>query len=161
MKVQAYLSLGSNLGDRRAMLEAALARLEASGRVRVETRSSLYETEPVTNLDQPWFLNLVAEITTDLGPEALLDLTQSIERDLGRVRAIRWGPRSVDIDILLYGTEVVATPRLKIPHPEMTHRRFVLVPLLEIAPQITLPDGRRLEGILKGLRDQEVRRVSS
>ncbi len=158
---RAYLSLGSNLGDRQATLDAALARLEASGHVRIERRSSLYETEPVGYRDQPWFLNQVVEIATTLAPDALLDLARSVEQDLGRVRTTSWGPRTVDIDILLYGTETVATTRLTIPHPQLVHRRFVLVPLLEIAPDLTLPNGTRLRGMLDELHGQEVRRVGS
>ncbi len=159
--VRAYLSLGSNQGNRHGLLDAALARLEGSGHVRLERRSSRYETEPVGRIDQSWFLNQVAEITTDLDPEALLDLTQSIERDLGRVRTTHWGPRAVDIDILLYGNETIATSRLVIPHPQLRSRRFVLVPLLEIAPELTLPDGERLREVLDDVRGQEVRRVIS
>lgn len=157
---RAYLSLGSNLGDRQALVEQALERLESSGHVRVIRRSSLYETEPVGKTDQPWFLNQVLEISTDLEPDPLLDLAQSIERDLGRTREIRWGSRTLDIDILLYDTEVIATERLTVPHPEMTRRRFVLVPLVEIAPDLTMPDGRRVDAFLNQLRDQKVRKVT-
>lgn len=156
-----YLSLGSNAGDRRQMLERALARLEASGQVIVLRQSSLYETEPVGKTDQPWFYNLVAEIQTRLTPHELLDLAQAVERDLGRTRDVRWGPRTVDIDIVLYGGEQVSTPRLAVPHPEMARRRFVLLPLVEIAPDLALPDGRRVDALLRDLQDQEVRRVAT
>lgn len=156
-----YLSLGSNAGDRRQMLERALARLEASGQVIVLRQSSLYETEPVGKTDQPWFYNLVAEIQTRLTPHELLDLAQAVERDLGRTRDVRWGPRTVDIDIVLYGGEQVSTPRLAVPHPEMARRRFVLLPLVEIAPDLALPDGRRVDALLRDLQDQEVRRVAA
>jgi 2-amino-4-hydroxy-6-hydroxymethyldihydropteridine diphosphokinase len=159
--MRAYLSLGSNQGDRAAQLDAALARLAASGHVRVIQRSSLYETAPIGMTAQPWFLNLVVEVETDLHPQDLLALTLSVERDLGRVRAQRWGPRTVDIDILLYDALEVTTPILAIPHPEMTHRRFVLEPLLEIAPDAALPDGSRLATFLPRVRDQEVRKVAS
>lgn len=158
---RAYLSLGSNAGDRRQMLERALARLEASGQVIVLRQSSLYETEPVGKTDQPWFYNLVAEIQTRLTPHELLDLAQAVERDLGRTRDVRWGPRTVDIDIVLYGGEQVSTPRLAVPHPEMARRRFVLLPLVEIAPDLALPDGRRVDALLRDLQDQEVRRVAA
>lgn len=158
---RAYLSLGSNLGDRREMLETALSRLEESGRVQVVKRSSLYETEPVGKTDQPSFLNIAVEISTDLDPEALLNLSQTIERGLGRTREVRWGPRTVDIDILLYENLAVATRRLVIPHPEMIRRRFVLLPLLEIAPAAALPDGRRLDQMLAAVSGQEVRRVEA
>lgn len=158
---RAYLSLGSNAGDRRQMLERALARLEASGQVIVLRQSSLYETEPVGKTDQPWFYNLVAEIQTRLTPHELLDLAQAVERDLGRTRDVRWGPRTVDIDIVLYGGEQISTPRLAVPHPEMARRRFVLLPLVEIAPDLALPDGRRVDALLRDLQDQEVRRVAT
>jgi 2-amino-4-hydroxy-6-hydroxymethyldihydropteridine diphosphokinase len=158
---RAYLSLGSNAGDRRQMLEQALARLEASGQVTVLRQSSLYETEPVGKTDQPWFYNLVAEIQTRLTPHELLDLAQAVERDLGRTRDVRWGPRTVDIDIVLYGGEQISTPRLAVPHPEMARRRFVLLPLVEIAPDLALPDGRRVDALLRDLQDQEVRRVAA
>jgi len=161
MTARAYLSLGSNQGDRAALLKDAVARLEAPGRVRVTKQSSLYETAPIGVTDQPWFLNLVVEVETDLDPQALLDLALAVERGLGRVRTQRWGPRTVDIDILLYDTVQMDTPTLAIPHPEMTRRRFVLEPLLEIAPDARLPGGRRVAEFLAGVRDQEVRKVAA
>src|SRR5713226_2982439 len=156
--MRAYLGLGSNQGDRVTLLNDALARLAGSGRVRVTKRSSLYETAPVGMTEQPGFLNLVAEVETDLDPQDLLELVLVVERSLGRVRTQRWGPRTVDIDILLYGDVRVDTPILAIPHPEMTRRRFVLEPLLEIAPDAALPDGRRLATFLPEVRDQEVQK---
>ncbi len=159
--VRVYLGLGSNQGNRATLLEDALARLEASARVRVTKRSSLYETAPVGVTDQPWFLNLVVEVETVLDPPHLLDLVLAVERGLGRVRTQRWGPRTVDIDILLFGTVQMQTPSLTIPHPEMTRRRFVLEPLLEIAPDAALPDGRRLDAFLTAVRDQDVRKVDA
>lgn len=156
---RAYLSLGANLGDRSGTLTHALELLVHGGRVRVARRSSLYETEPIGMVDQPWFLNLVVEVATDLPPEDLLDVAQGVERALGRTREIRRGPRTVDIDILLYDDRVISSPRLTIPHPEMTHRRFVLQPLLEIAPDLRLPDGRRVAELLAGLQGQAVRRL--
>ncbi len=158
--MRAYLGLGSNQGDRVTLLNDALARLAGSGRVRVTKRSSLYETAPVGMTEQPGFLNLVAEVETDLDPQDLLELALVVERSLGRVRTQRWGPRTVDIDILLYGDVRVDTPILAIPHPEMTRRRFVLEPLLEIAPDAALPDGRRLATFLPEVRDQEVQKVT-
>ncbi len=158
--MRAYLGLGSNQGDRVTLLNDALARLAGSGRVRVTKRSSLYETAPVGMTEQPGFLNLVAEVETDLDPQDLLELVLVVERSLGRVRTQRWGPRTVDIDILLYGDVRVDTPILAIPHPEMTRRRFVLEPLLEIAPDAALPDGRRLATFLPEVRDQEVQKVT-
>jgi 2-amino-4-hydroxy-6-hydroxymethyldihydropteridine diphosphokinase len=137
-----YLSLGSNLGDRRAQMEDALARLETE-RVRIVKRSSLYETEPVDVADQPWFLNCAVEAQTELGPRDLLDAIDRIEQQLGRERAIARGPRTIDIDVLLYDAITLHTPQLEIPHPRMTQRRFVLVPLAEIAPSLVHPTSQR------------------
>ncbi len=128
-----YLSLGSNLGDREANLRAAL-RLLNPRRV-----SPIYETEPVDHTAQPFFLNLVAEVETSLMPMQLLSHTQRIERDLGRKRTIPKGPRTIDIDILLYGTTIIASKRLEIPHPRLHERRFVLKPLADLAPDLRHP----------------------
>ena len=153
--VEVFLGLGSNEGDRRQYIERGVAGLRSGG-VDVVRRSSLYETEPVGVEDQPWFLNLVVEGRTGLGPRALLGLCQRIEEATGRVRALRFGPRTLDVDILLYGDEVVWQKDLEIPHPRMSERRFVLVPLLEIAPEARDPrDGRRFAEILDGLDDEK------
>jgi 2-amino-4-hydroxy-6-hydroxymethyldihydropteridine diphosphokinase len=157
---QVFLSLGSNLGDRRATLENALNQLTAIAHLRVIRRSSLYETAPVGKTDQPRFLNLVVEVETALPPETLLDLLQELEAAFGRTRIVRWGPRTLDIDILLYGEATIRTPRLVVPHPEMTRRRFVIEPLLEIAPDLILPDGRPVREVLTTVLDQDVRRAS-
>jgi 2-amino-4-hydroxy-6-hydroxymethyldihydropteridine diphosphokinase len=159
--VRAFLSLGSNLGDRAATLDAALRELEASGEVRVVRRSSLYATAPVGKTDQPEFYNLAVEVETALAPEALLDRCQAVERHLGRVRGERWGPRTLDVDILLYDRQVVSTERLIIPHPELLRRRFVLEPLLEITPDAALPDGSPIAPQLTRVADQSVRRLAS
>jgi 2-amino-4-hydroxy-6-hydroxymethyldihydropteridine diphosphokinase len=129
----AYLSLGSNIGDREANLRAALERLQPA---RV---SRIYETEPVDYTAQAWFLNLAVEIQTSLFPRRLLALTQRIERELGRIRTVAKGPRTLDIDILLFGKTVMRTRELEIPHPRMTERRFVLRPLADIAPDLRHP----------------------
>jgi 2-amino-4-hydroxy-6-hydroxymethyldihydropteridine diphosphokinase len=155
-----FLSLGSNLGDRRATLENALDRLEATATLRVSRRSSLYETAPVGKTDQPRFLNVVAEVETALSPEALLEAVQNVELALGRTRTVRWGPRTLDIDILLYGDATIRTARLVVPHPEMTRRRFVIEPLLEIAPDLVLPDGRSIRDVLETVLDQDVRKTA-
>lgn len=156
---RAFLSLGSNLGNRAATLEAALRALEAPGDVRVTRRSSLYETAAMGKTDQPDFYNLVVEVKTALSPEALLDRCQEVERALGRVRGERWGPRTVDVDILLYEMRTVSAERLIVPHPEMLRRRFVLEPLIEIAPDAVLPDGTPIAPHLARVQDQIVRRV--
>lgn len=141
----AYVGLGSNLGDRKLHLDEAVRRLGAR---RV---SSYRETDPVGRTDQPKFLNAVAEVDTTLGPEALLDRLLEIERDLGRVRGERWGPRTIDLDLLLYGDRVIRTPRLTVPHPRMTERRFVLEPIAELAPDLIVPGtGRTVAALLQG-----------
>jgi 2-amino-4-hydroxy-6-hydroxymethyldihydropteridine diphosphokinase len=133
----AYLSLGSNLGDREENLHAAIADLKAGGRL--QALSSLYETQPVDVPDQPWFLNCVAAIETEKTPKELLQFALQIEATMGRIRIREKGKRKIDIDIVLFGSSVVDEPGLKIPHPAMHHRRFVLEPLVEIAPQARHP----------------------
>jgi 2-amino-4-hydroxy-6-hydroxymethyldihydropteridine diphosphokinase len=155
-----YLGLGSNVGDRRAMLQAAVEDLWAHG-VEVLATSSVYETEPVGELlDQPDFLNACARIETELDREALLDACKAVERALGRAAGgVRHGPRPIDVDVLLYGDEAYESERLRIPHRELVSRRFVLVPLLELDPELRLPGGRRLADELAALGGQDVRRV--
>ncbi|HYL74685.1 MAG TPA: 2-amino-4-hydroxy-6-hydroxymethyldihydropteridine diphosphokinase [Bryobacteraceae bacterium] len=133
-----YLSLGSNLGDREAHLAQAMERLEAAG-IRIVRHSSIYETEPQDRRDQPWFLNMVLEVETDLAPLDLLAQTQKIEKELGRERTVPQGPRTIDIDILFYGSSVISTPELEIPHPRLAVRRFVLEPLAELSPNLVHP----------------------
>ncbi len=135
----AYLSLGANIGDRAAAIGAALAMIGAIPGVRLLRASALYATEPVGYRDQPEFINAAAVIETELAPELLLDHLRTIELELGRVRRARWREREIDIDIILFGDLVVATERLRIPHPEMQFRGFVLVPLAEIAPDAVHP----------------------
>jgi 2-amino-4-hydroxy-6-hydroxymethyldihydropteridine diphosphokinase len=133
-----YLSLGSNLGDRAAQLARAMEALAAAG-VRVVRRSSLYRTEPVDVPTQSWFLNCVLEAETDLMPRQLLRVLLEVERSLGGKKLVRRGPRAIDIDLLLYGASVVHAPELQVPHPRMAERRFVLVPLAELAPMLRHP----------------------
>jgi len=133
-----YLSLGSNVGEREENLARAVAALGAEG-VRVLRRSSLYATEPVDFAPQGWFLNCVVEAETALMPRQLLRALQRIERQLGRKKLVPRGPRTIDLDILFYGSSVVRTPELEVPHPRMTQRRFVLVPLAELAPALRHP----------------------
>jgi 2-amino-4-hydroxy-6-hydroxymethyldihydropteridine diphosphokinase len=133
-----YLSLGSNLGDRAAQITRAVELLGTHG-VRLVRESSLYETEPVDLRDQGWFLNCVIEAETELIPRQLLQALLEIERSLGRRRRIPHGPRTIDVDILLFGSSVISMPDLEIPHPRMTERRFVLVPFAEICPAVRHP----------------------
>ena len=148
IKETAYVALGSNLGDREAYLWQALGLLAAHPSLQVQKVSSFYETEPVGYLDQGMFLNAVAQLETDRTPQELLKILQAIENRLGRQRGIRWGPRTIDLDLLLYGNQTIEEPELIIPHPRMLERDFVLVPLAEIAPDLLLPDGRSLKKII-------------
>ncbi|HEY6672452.1 MAG TPA: 2-amino-4-hydroxy-6-hydroxymethyldihydropteridine diphosphokinase [Solirubrobacterales bacterium] len=157
-----YLGLGSNVGDREAHLRGAVEGLREHG-VTVEVVSSLYETEPVGEItDQPDFLNAAVRVRTALEPEALLDLSKAIEAEHGRVfGGPRHGPRPIDIDLLLIGEIEMSTERLTLPHPEVTSRRFVLLPLLELNPELRLPDGTGLQAALEELGEsQSVQRVS-
>jgi 2-amino-4-hydroxy-6-hydroxymethyldihydropteridine diphosphokinase len=154
-----YLGLGSNVGDRRANLRAAVAALRERG-VSVLAESSWYETAPQGEiLDQPDFLNAAIEIETDLGPEELLDVCKEVERELGREQNTpRHSPRPIDVDLLLLGGLEHSSERLTLPHAEVTSRRFVLEPLLELDPDLALPDGTRLADVLPRLMDQRVER---
>jgi 2-amino-4-hydroxy-6-hydroxymethyldihydropteridine diphosphokinase len=144
-----FVALGSNLGDREANLRAALPRLADRG-FHTERMSSLYLTEPVGGPPQDWFVNAVAGGSTRLSPEDLLAACLEVERELGRVRGPRDGPRTLDLDLLLYGDAVRRTPSLTLPHPRLAERRFVLVPLEEIAPEVLHP--------VLGLTVRELRR---
>lgn len=159
-----YLGLGSNLGDRRANLQAAVDALGARG-VRVLAASSTYDTDPVGEvLDQPSFLNACVRIETELGPEELLDACKAVERELGRALAgeegyVRHGPRPIDVDLLLLGEEAYAGERLRLPHEQVLARRFVLVPLLELDFGLRTPEGASLADALAALPvDEGVRR---
>lgn len=132
----AYIGLGSNLGNREQYLRTALARIEGDSAITITKVSSIYETAPVGVTDQPAFLNMVIEIETSYSPSKLLDVIQSIENACGRKRDMRWGPRTLDLDILLYNQENMKSERLEIPHPRMAERAFVLIPLYEINPAL-------------------------
>ena len=157
----AYLSLGSNVGDRKRMLGEALHLLELPG-LHVARVSPLYETEPQDFKKQPWFLNLVAEVQTSLFPMQLLTRAQKIERKLGRKRTLDKGPRSIDIDILLYGESVIDSKELVVPHPRMAERRFVLQPLADLAPDLRHPVLRRsMKELLAAVPRQAVRQFEA
>jgi 2-amino-4-hydroxy-6-hydroxymethyldihydropteridine diphosphokinase len=144
MAVFAYIGLGSNLGDRRAMIAGALEKLQPR---RV---SAVVETQPVGMTDQPRFLNAVAELETELPPAELLTRLLDVERGLGRVRVERWGPRSIDLDLLLYGDTQVRSESLSVPHPELHRRRFVLEGLAELCPDRSVPGlGRTVRELLE------------
>jgi len=152
MPVTAYIGLGSNMGDKKGTCLKALDLLGRAGRVKKV--SSFYCTEPVGYREQEDFVNAVAELETDTSPEALLAECHSIEDALGRSRELRWGPRTIDLDILLYGDRVISEPTIIIPHPRLAIRRFVLVPLCEIAPQAVHPVFKKTVGhLLHELKD--------
>jgi len=146
---RAYVGLGSNLGDREHMLWGAIHMLAFNPEMDVAAVSSIRETDPVGLAGQPRFLNAAAAIETELGPRALLDLLLSIERELGRTReGPRFGPRTIDLDLLLYGDEVVDEPGLTVPHPRLHERRFVLEPLAELDPDLTVPEKGSVQALL-------------
>ncbi|MFB5284844.1 2-amino-4-hydroxy-6-hydroxymethyldihydropteridine diphosphokinase [Peribacillus sp. Hz7] len=152
----AYLSIGSNIGNRLATFHEALRLLDSNKLVKVVSSSSLYETDPVGYTDQDCFLNAVIKVFTSLSPEELLQTCLSIETKLGRKREIRWGPRTLDLDILLYNQENIETESLSVPHPRMQERAFVIVPLLELDPDIKLPNvNASLNDILNQIPDKE------
>ncbi|MDR3589844.1 MAG: 2-amino-4-hydroxy-6-hydroxymethyldihydropteridine diphosphokinase [Negativicutes bacterium] len=152
-----FLGLGSNLGDREKNIISAIDSLAAHPRIRLSRLSSLYETAPVGKTDQPFFLNAVISLTTSLQPLELLDVCLEAERSLGRVRTERWGPRTIDIDLLIYDGVVCQSDRLTLPHPRLKERCFVLLPLSEIAPQQPLPGGLTAGELLTECPSQEVR----
>ncbi|MFZ3244082.1 MAG: 2-amino-4-hydroxy-6-hydroxymethyldihydropteridine diphosphokinase [Candidatus Acidiferrales bacterium] len=152
----AYISLGSNVGDREQQIASAIQSLGARG-VRIIRQSSIYSTEPVDVATQAWFLNCVLEVETDLMPRQLLRTFQEIENELGRKHTVRRGPRVIDLDILLYGSSVIRTQELEVPHPRMSQRRFVLVPLAEIAPALRHPvENKSVEELLAETDDRSV-----
>ena len=156
----AYIALGSNLGDRAAMLRGALASLSREADVRIVAESAVYETAPVGGPEQPDYLNMVVAVETALAPEALLACCLAIEAEHGRVRRERWGARTLDLDLLSYGEVELMSEQLTLPHPRMRERAFVLVPLAEIAPELKIGD--RTAGALSALVDRSgLRRLGS
>jgi 2-amino-4-hydroxy-6-hydroxymethyldihydropteridine diphosphokinase len=156
-----YLSLGSNVGDREANLVRAIDELASRG-ARILRQSSFYETEPLEIRDQAWFLNCAVEAEAELDPQQLLETLLEIEIEMGRYQSIMYGPRNIDIDILLFGASVVDTPDLVIPHPRMAERRFVLVPMNEIAPDARHPVLKKTIGeLLKATADKSAVRLWS
>lgn len=154
----AYLSLGSNLGNRKQYIESAVNKLNENENITVKKVSSIYETEPVGFTKQNKFLNIVVEIETSLEPLELLRQCQKIENDLGRVRIIRWGPRTIDIDIIIYEDYIIESNTLTIPHPRMKEREFVLIPLNEIASDINIL-GIGIGELIKKINTESVKKI--
>jgi 2-amino-4-hydroxy-6-hydroxymethyldihydropteridine diphosphokinase len=154
-----HIGLGGNLGDPVATLREAVDRVALVPGVELDGVSSAYESAPVGLTDQPPFINAAARLLTDLRLREVLDGLLEIERELGRVRSVRYGPRTCDLDILLAGDEVADEPGLTVPHPRLAERRFALEPLVELDPALSLPDGRLLSTLLEGVSDQAVRRI--
>jgi 2-amino-4-hydroxy-6-hydroxymethyldihydropteridine diphosphokinase len=160
--VQVFIGLGSNLGDRMYYLHQALVEIANSRQIRIKKYSSIYETEPVGKKEQPQFLNMVAELESTLLPQDLLRRLKEIENTLGRTHTEHWGPREIDLDILYYGSEVFNDEKLKLPHPEIANRRFVLVPMEEIARKFLDPtEHLSMKELLRRCSDtRTVRKIS-
>lgn len=150
-EVFAFLGLGSNVGDRMAHLQGGVDLLHAARGIRVDAVSGVYETAPVGGPTQDDFLNLAVRVATTRSPRGLLRACHDVERVNDRERTVRWGPRTLDVDILLYDDRVISTRRLEVPHPRLTERAFALVPLIEVAPGAALPDGRSLVQVVAAL----------
>lgn len=158
--VRAYLGLGTNMGDKEANIRTALRHLGAERGIKVIRTASMYHTEPVGFAEQEWFVNTVAEIETSIPPFELMSQLLIIENRMGRKRNIYWGPRVIDLDLLLYGDIRLTIPGLQIPHPRMTSRAFVMVPLAELEPEMLL-DGRRADNLAAELSTvQKIERLS-
>jgi 2-amino-4-hydroxy-6-hydroxymethyldihydropteridine diphosphokinase len=157
-----YLSLGSNLDDRLRFLKEAIGKIGESDQISLKQISSVYESEPVGYENQPWFLNVAVEVRTSLDPFPLLELLLTIEERMGRKREKRWNPRNIDVDILLYDALILDSDQLTLPHPRMHQRRFVLIPLTQIAPRLLHPLlGKNTEELLKDCRDKSKVRLYS
>ncbi|KAF1085805.1 Thiamine-phosphate synthase [Sporotomaculum syntrophicum] len=152
--VRCYIGLGANIGDSRATIAEALKRLNELPNLTVDTVAPLYRSAPIGYTEQNYFINTVAEVSTTLTPRQLLTALQQIENDLGRVRVMRWGPRTVDLDILLYGEQTILEPELQVPHPRMTQRAFVMVPLADLNPGLVI-DGQKAQLLARRLAEEQ------
>lgn len=159
---EVFMGLGTNIGNRSLNLRRAIDFLAHKG-IKVKKASAVYETEPIGVVEQNWFYNMVVEGNTESSPEELLLIAKSIEQEMGREESIKWGPRLIDIDVLLYDNLVVETEvdghKLKLPHPELKNRAFVILPLLEIEPKAMLPDGTKVSVFLNQVKDQAVKKL--
>ncbi|WP_417546863.1 2-amino-4-hydroxy-6-hydroxymethyldihydropteridine diphosphokinase [Marinobacter segnicrescens] len=158
-RVHAWIGLGSNLEDPLEQLARAVTGLATLPDTTLAGQSAFYRSRPVGPQDQPDFINAVVLLETALSPETLLDHLQQLEQAHGRVRLRHWGPRTLDLDLLLYGSETISTPRLTVPHPRLAERDFVLRPMLDIDPEAALPDGRTCRGLLAQCTDNDLKRL--
>lgn len=154
----AYLGIGSNIGNTRKNIEKSIELLKSNPQIIISAISSFYETAPIGYTDQDWFLNIVIEIDTRLNPYELLDYCNHIEKELKRERIIHWGPRTIDVDILLYEGFSSNDEKLIVPHPRMCERAFVMIPLYEIAKELTIHN-KKIKDIVENLKDEEVRKI--
>jgi len=153
--VRCFLGLGANLGDKMAGLKKAIALLKHEKDIRVRRTAPFYRTAPWGYADQDWFINTVVEIETSLSPQQLLNVLLAIEEKMGRVRGVRWGPRVIDLDLLLYGDTVLNQPGLIIPHPRMAGRAFVLAPLADLEPDLVIPGCGRVADLYKAIEGRQ------
>lgn len=149
-----YIGVGSNQGDSIELIKKALKLINEATGVRIIRAAPLYRTEPIGFEDQPWFYNTVVELEVDITPFQLLELLQEVEKKLGRIRTLRWGPRTIDLDILIFGDQTIKHPDLVIPHPRMTERAFVMVPLVHLIPY-RMFNGKTIENIAHTLQDNQ------
>ncbi|KFZ28522.1 7,8-dihydro-6-hydroxymethylpterin-pyrophosphokinase [Pseudidiomarina atlantica] len=155
-----YIALGANLGDPVATLQSLLEQLHQDQQLTAIRCSSFFRSKPMGPQDQPDYVNAVLSAQTDLAPLALLDYLQQLENSFGRVRNRRWGARTLDLDILLYGNQLLKHERLIVPHPGLAERDFVLLPLAEIAPDLSLPDGRRVSELLRAVDSHDLIKIT-
>ena len=160
MSVQAFVGAGSNLDDPEHQIKTALNALDQLPHTRLVAQSHWYRSAPWGGIDQPEFVNVVAEIETALDAEQLLEELLAIERRHGRMRRVRWGPRTLDLDLLLFGDAQIRTPRLKVPHPRLHERNFVLVPLADLVVDLILPDGKRLSTLVANCAPHRLIRIA-
>lgn len=153
--MESYIGIGSNMGSKGDNIEQAVNLLEEKPGISILGLAPLYRTAPVGYLEQDWFLNTVARLETDLNPLNLLYALLDIEKRMGRVRQIHWGPRVIDLDLLLYGDEIIKLPELEVPHPRLTERAFVVVPLANLAPHLVLPGGLKAKDLARALGQEQ------
>ena len=158
--IDIYIALGANLGEPQVTIRDAIFTLSSLPQLQQVRSSSLYRSSPMGPADQPPYVNAVITAKTELEPLALLDVLQLIEQQFGRQRERHWGPRTLDLDLLLYGQQSIELPRLTVPHPGLAERDFVLVPLAEVAPNIELPDGRTLQSLLVTMQHHDLQKIT-